>query len=180
MRTIIVAGRGPSAYQYHWPDDGTPIMAVSGGYDAVPDMEHFVSLDKPMCFPRWLLGADHIEKHVAENRHTRYWRRWPNITSWPYVEDDFPRNGGPPVVGPLGRGHSLLFAVQVAARMGYQRLLFVGVDLLGVEMEPVNRALESWRGWFADHGVELVNASPLSALCEWMPFAGPGEAMVLS
>ena len=81
MKTLIIAGSGISATQYDFPMDAQ-IMAVSSGYKCVPEMAHFVSMDKPMMFPSWLSGSDTIIKHVPDTQLGGYWLRKPNVVAW--------------------------------------------------------------------------------------------------
>ena len=175
--TIVIAGAGPSAVQHEWHSD-VPIMAVSGGYRYVPRMDHFASLDKVMCFPEWMTNSTRCIKHVPDWSNESEWLKCPQVHSWQYEEGDAPNF----VTGPIRAGtlrksnvddtwhNSLLFAVQVAPRLGFERLVFVGVDLLG-PLVVVSDYLQRWYPIAAREGIEWVNASPLSTLCEWMPEA---------
>lgn len=177
-QTIIIAGSGPSAPQYEWGD--TPIMAVSSGCDVVPRMDHFVTLDKMMHFPRWLTDSDRFTKHIPNWDNEKEWRNCPYVRVWPYEEKSEPTfvNGETIASGsmlksnvPAPRHNSLLFAVQVAARLGFKRCVFIGCDLLEPGHIPVADMLRQWWPIALQHGIEWQNASPLSTLCEWMPNA---------
>lgn len=173
--TIVIAGCGPSAALHEWCAE-TPIMAVSGGYRVVPRMEHFATLDKVMCFPEWLTDSTRCDKHVPNWSNAPEWRKCPRVVEWPYEEGAEPDFGGLHLrSGNLRKSNvndiwhnSLLFAVQVAHGLGYERLEFIGVDLLG-PLVVVSDYLRTWYPAAQTAGIEWVNLSPLSSLCEWMP-----------
>ena len=176
--SIIIAGSGVSALQYAWPDDDMPIMAVSSGYNVVPRINHFVTMDKVMHFPEWLTDSRRFYKHVPKLEHPSDWRKCPNVYFWPYADCADPTfNGELPVSsGPLRktncddrRHNSMLLAVQIAPRLGFDRLLFIGCDLLDASMYPVSDVLCGWWPAAKAAGIEWVNLSPISTLCEWMP-----------
>jgi hypothetical protein len=185
MNTIIVAGAGISATQYHYPE-GLPIMAVSSGYKCVPEMAHFVSMDKPMMFPSWLTDSDKFTKHTPDTALGQYWKRHPNVQAWPYEDGPSPTWTGTLHSGEMVkddcdqiRHNSLLLAVQIAPRLGYDRLLFIGCDMLDEALYPLSQQLHKWHQFALDAGLEWVNASPLSTLCQWMPYAQESEMMAV-
>lgn len=178
-RTAIIAGSGPSVVGYDFPMD-VPIIAVSGGYQGVPDMQHFATLDKPVCFPRWVVEGDQFTKHVPNWSCAPYWQRNKHVQVWAYEEradpcfdDTRPIASGGMLKSnvPDIRHNSLLFAVQLAPRLGFSRCVFIGCDLLPDGLLPVADTLRSWWPAAQSAGVEWVNASSLSTLCEWMPTA---------
>jgi len=162
-------------------------MAVSGGYRDVPRMDHFVSLDKVMCFPEWLTNSTRFDKHVPDWKNSREWRACPRVRVWEYADSDEPNFAdGPIACGSLRKSNvdatwhnSLLFAAQLAPRLSFTRCVFIGVDLLG-GLAVVSDLLRMWHPQAIAHGLEWVNASPLSTLCEWMPAAEGKEALVLA
>lgn len=170
MNTIVIAGNGLSAYaSAEWP--GLPIMGISAGCLAVPEMRHFVSQDKPMHFPKWVTDSDQFDKHVPANKFADRWRKHPRVTVWPYEELGDPTfcPDSPIVSGPLPRNDSLLFGVQVAGCLGYRRLVFIGCDLIENERWAISDTLREWWPIAKAAGMEWLNASPLSTLKEWMP-----------
>lgn len=187
MNTIIIAGAGISATQYEFAQ-GYPIMAVSSGYKCVPEMAHFVSMDKPMMFPSWLTDSDKFIKHVPDTALGQYWKRHPNVMAWDYEDGPNP-NFTSTLDSDLRSGsmmkddcdqtrhNSLLLAVQIAALIGYNRQIFIGVDLLDDGLAPLSEQLRLWYPFAKDAGIDWVNASPISRLCEWMPIAEPAEMM---
>lgn len=177
-RTIIIAGSGPSACQYEWPDD-VPIMAVSSGYRDCPRIDHFCTLDPFFCFPEWLTDSTRFDKHIPNWRNAKEWRRFPRVREYEYEAVDIPRfaRAFPISAGGLRKSNvddiwhnSLIFAAQVAPRLGCRRCIFIGVDLLG-PMRIVSEYLKTWYPIAQQCGIEWQNASPLSSLCEWMPNA---------
>jgi len=190
MNTLIIAGAGISATQYDFAQ-GYPIMAVSSGYKFVPEMAHFVSMDKPMMFPSWLTDSDKFTKHVPDTALGQYWKKHPNVRAWYYKDGpgpcfrksaegiDFAVRSGSMVKDDCDqtRHNSLLRAVQIAPRLGFNRLLFIGVDLLDEGLAPLSEELRLWYEQAKTWGIQWVNASPISRLCEWMPVAEPAEMM---
>lgn len=183
--TLIIAGRGDSAAGFDWPK-GIPIMGVSSGYMYVPEMQHWVSLDRPVNFPDWVVTSDRFDKHVARNKYFPFWSDYPRVVGHEinlkltlngqtvdteYEAKEPSWEAGKPLTpcGPMMRNHSLLFAVQVAAHLGYKRQIFIGVDLLQPELYEVSDVLKSWHADAQAHGIEWLCASDISTLNEWMP-----------
>jgi len=63
---------------------------------------------------------------------------------------------------------SMIFAVQVAAWMGFRRLIFVGCDLTHAVYELVTPTLKQWYPAAQKHGIEWVCDTPGSPLAEFM------------
>lgn len=149
-------------------------MAVSGGILAVPMCEHFCSLDRPICWPRWVLDSDLFDKHVALNSfHPAWLKASDRVRGWKYMdvqEPDFSTNPDAVIAaGPLPINYSLLFAVQLAPKLGYKRCVFMGCDMLLNELSPIGDVLEAWWPRAKSMGIEWFNASPISILRAWMP-----------
>ena len=171
--TCYIAGKGPSCALFDWPDD-LHIMAVSGGVCSPPYLPmYWCSIDPPHCFEHWpwLLQSDKCRKFTTEQRWLRRWKNYPNVELVPY-EGQGPPNFGPdgPIHHPyVSRQYSLFPAVQIAHRIGYKRLVFIGVDLLEQDLVPMADALRPWYYAARLEGLEWYTASTLSTLCEWMP-----------
>lgn len=180
---LVICGSGPSANYCQWEWD-TPIMAVSSGFDEAATFEHFVTLDRPICFPGWLIGSDQFVKHIPSGKFARFWTEHPRVRVWEYDFDleapDFTDAAGPLARGPQPKNHSLLFAVQVAALLGYERLIFLGVDLTSNELHTISDVMRLWWPAAQAAGVTWQNASPLSLLEEWMPHCETEEALVIT
>jgi hypothetical protein len=170
--TIIILGNGPSVRPVATLPDGYPVAAVSSGWRACPRVpDHFVTLDRSSFFPAELTDNPAIAKHVPDYRsgfdcpNTRRWRITSRVS--PAFNDDEP-------IG-VGAGfNSLLFAVQVAACMGYRRLWFVGCDLHHGDtiedyrrFDPIVATLKTWRAAMRGMGFEWITAggSRLSEFC---------------
>jgi hypothetical protein len=169
--TLIIAGRGTSSLLFDWSHYmGIPVMGVSSGCYAVPEMHHFVSLDKPLHFHEWVTDSTRFTKHVPKNSFWPYWEKCPRAVAFEYIEQDLPTFGrtSPVVTGPI-RNHTLLAAVQVAARLGYTRNIFIGCDLLSPELYAIADVLKAWHPIAQNAGIEWLNASQISTLNEWMP-----------
>lgn len=107
------------------------------------------------------------------------WGDYPNVRGWETKAYRKPKWTGN---GPLACWksketpdgflfNSLLAAVQVATRLGFKRLKFIGVDLLPESGYGDTLAIVM-REWHADavkHGYEWVNLSPVSRLAEFVP-----------
>jgi hypothetical protein len=180
-RTILIVGRGPSGYSFPYNEHmNVPILAVSGGYDAAPRMDHWVGTDKPQCFPKWLRDSEEIVKHVLGPRthaetdmsFAAFWREYPKTRCWEYDEKAtdpyFDYRAGKIAKGFPDRNHSLLFAVQVAAQMRYTDLVFVGVDFTDEELYPICDKLREWHPFAMRADISWRNASEISLLQEWM------------
>jgi len=152
-------------------------MAVSSGCLTAPDMAHFATLDRTVCFPQWVSRGDAFVKHVPDWSCAAYWTQYPNVRVWPYEDRVDPcfDESRPIASGGLRKSNvddvwhnSLLFALQLAPRLGFSRIEFVGVDLLG-GLAVVSDYLRTWHPLARAAGIEWVNLSPISTLCEWMP-----------
>jgi hypothetical protein len=158
-------------------------MAVSTGHDAAGHIEHFCTLDKTLCFPPWLLEG-FFEKHVPSGRYARFWEVYHKVRVWDFdteaTEPNFTDPGKPLASGSLLRNDSLLFAVQVAAHLGFARQIFLGVDLTTSDREMTNDELLRWWPMAKDAGITWENASPVSRLQEWMPDCVTEERLVLA
>lgn len=175
-KTLLICGAGLSIHTHDFPIE-FPIMGISSGALHVPEMTHFVSCDRPVHFPQWLVDSDRFQKHVPLNKWAGHWEQYANVSTWPVSDGHFPLFVGTPGFqgmaltqsGPLPRNHSLLFGVQVAAQLGYKSMHFIGCDLLEREHWPISDVLRSWYPLAREAGIEWVNLSPTSTLNEWMP-----------
>jgi hypothetical protein len=173
--TCYIVGKGPSVQLFDWPDD-LHIMAVSGGIIAPPYMPmYWCGIDPPHCYSHWpwfLQSAD-CRKFTTETRFLREWAKYPNVERVPYGyigPPNFKADGD--IHHPnIGCQNSLFPAVQIAHRLGYKRLVFIGVDLLEQDMVPLADALREWYWPARLDGLIWETASTLSTLCEWMPLA---------
>ena len=75
--------------------------------------------------------------------------------------------------------HSLLFATQVATKIGYRRLIFLGCDLIDNELHQIDDTLQRWHPYALEQGIVWENASPLSLLQAWMPDCMTEEALLI-
>jgi hypothetical protein len=181
--SVIVAGSGPSARCVDWTIFDACICGVSSGVIGVQyDAAMFVGMDAPHHFPPWL-AASALPNHVSQG--TPGWDASPCVTVWPmecmkhepcFTAGDMTTPCGR---GPYPRLHSLLFAVQVLARLGYQRLVFVGVDLTDNDHMTIADILADWQPLAHAAGIEWVNASPMSTLQCFMPDAPQHERTTL-
>jgi hypothetical protein len=106
------------------------------------------------------------------------------VRFWDYThekdEPDFLDPDYPCVCGPQPRNHSLLFGVQVAHKLGFRRLIFIGVDFTEPGLYPINDVMKQWYWKIRDLGLEWENASPMSLMQEWMPDCTGDEAKAFS
>lgn len=164
--------------------------------DRVP--EHFVAMDHPDHFNADLFSSSTVCKHVvqAEWRHYLNLKLYeirqncamPYFTRGPVADGDlgirFRQRAdlgqlmiamGINPVGALtmyGRGifnNSLLMAVQVMPRMGYDQLVFIGCDLQEPQLHPVADILRAWYPIAQRYEIEWFHASPGSRLASFLP-----------
>lgn len=99
------------------------------------------------------------------------WQDFPNVTSYHYSRRrpvNFTEQGW------LGADDaptqkSVLFAVQVAARLGYNLMIFAGVDLCDDTMAAMYDSLKQWYPVARRRGIEWQCVSFRSRLAEFMP-----------
>lgn len=107
------------------------------------------------------------------------WGDYRNVTGWEVKAYRHPRWTGD---GPLAVWksqtdpgaflfNSLLVAVQIATRLGYDELRFIGVDLMKETGygDTLTVVMKAWHKHAAKHGYEWVNLSPVSRLAEFVP-----------
>lgn len=238
--SILIVGRGPSAYQFDWSSVDCPIMAVSSGIFAVPRYRcnHFVTLDEPKYYMAQLMAnAPHAWEHDKSAEHWPFWtdinlvkhvpeaklrtmknlimpvneiilaidewaeasgahkNRVNNIKKHFYATlgEEYSQFGLQPgwadyhnVRGyKIGRKpkpdwfgdgpiqiprafNSLFMAVQVATRLGYRHLRFIGVDLDQEFYKSVIVILKRWHLDADRNDIVWVNNSPQSELREFV------------
>jgi hypothetical protein len=180
--TVVLCGRGISAGLKVW-DFNTPTMAVSCGYWEAGKIDHFCAMDAPHCFPKWLQESDNFDKHVPAGNHWPQWEVHPRTRAWAFGPGNTPDFLDPEVPCVQGEqmchNHSLLFATQVASKMGYRRLIFLGVDLTSNELHQIDDTMHQWHPRALDQGIKWENASPLSLLQAWMPDCETKEALCI-
>lgn len=239
--SILIVGRGPSAYTFDWSTVDCPIMAVSSGIFAVPRYRcnHFVTLDEPKYYMTQLAeNSPHAWEHDKNAEHWPFWtdinlvkhvpqaklrtmtnrimpvgeiiaaieewgerekankRRVNTIKKYFYATlgEQYSQFGLQPgwadyhnVKGyKIGRKvkpdwfgedapiqiprvfNSLFMALQVATRLGYRQLRFIGVDL---DQEFYDSAIVFLKRWHLDaykNGIEWINHSPQSSLRDFV------------
>lgn len=177
----MLVGSGPGIRYYRW-GLRVPHGAVSSGCVPMPRApDLWFGCDAPGMFPRHIARDDSIGRHIP-TMCMPWWMDW-NVTLWDTRDEGEPNFGqvGEPVMdhrpgyGDHPRPHSLLFAVQVAALLGYSPLVFVGVDLLGPRLRLIADMLEQWQPLARLAGVDWINLSPVSALRDFVPTMCPLE-----
>lgn len=99
------------------------------------------------------------------------WGDYPNVRGWPLIlggEANFD-DDGPFALN--GIRNSMLFAVQLAHRLGYRTLLFAGCDLNGPGYQEHRNTMERWYGMARERGFRWFNLSAASALAAFVPAA---------
>jgi hypothetical protein len=74
--SILIVGRGKSAYTFDWSTVECPILAISSGIFAVPRYRcnHFVTLDEPKYYMAQLMAdAPHAWEHDPGAEHWPFW-----------------------------------------------------------------------------------------------------------
>ena len=97
------------------------------------------------------------------------WGDCPNVRGWDIGIEDPPSLDGDGRLGIEGVRNSWLMAVQIAAKLGYRRILFAGCDFSHDCYDAIAPTIERWHGIFADAGIEWINLSPGSRLACWLP-----------
>ena len=150
---VVLLGSGPS-----WREgipDHCPVMAISSGLFAaheagiVPDF--FCTLDR-MRYYRGLDQQKGMMVHYPLGREDVAGRH--DVRTWPVIEtlhpsfrrDDRLDN----CIGLDNCKNSLMFAIQLAMRLWFNRVIFCGVDLL----EPEYTHLRDRLWWFQDEALE--------------------------
>lgn len=74
--SILIVGRGPSAYKFDYSQVDCPIMAVSSGIFAVPRYRcnHFVTLDDPKYYMAQLMS--HSPNAWEHDKGAEHWPFW--------------------------------------------------------------------------------------------------------
>jgi hypothetical protein len=96
------------------------------------------------------------------------WGDYSNVQGWPIDTIATPSFGD----GPIGLGecfNSLIMAVQVAHRLGYQDLEFTGCDLLSGGYKQLTAILAAAYPAAQAAGMDWVSLSPQSRLNEFLP-----------
>ncbi len=183
MNPVILAGRGPSISFVNWGEWDCPIAAVSGGIFTSPHADMLITMDSEQHFPNL---ADTVEVHTTTSSE---WTR--DIVQHETCEGAFPeftdagmvRNGllwlhnMRKQVAEPDRPHygivnnSMLFAVQVLPRLGFDTIYFAGVDLTQPHLKATRDVLTEWYPKARDAGIEWFNLSPLSYLQGVIPDA---------
>ena len=97
------------------------------------------------------------------------WGDYPNVTGWELSREQGPNFTPDGPLGLDGMNNSFLFALQVAHRLGYRRLGFIGIDLLDSSYDDLVGMLEKWHALAIRYGNTWTNLSPDSKLREFMP-----------
>lgn len=139
----------PSSVATH----GGPVVVPSGVQDTL-DLDLAVMLQERQGTPGTAPG----------------WLDFPSVVQHTYERFAGPcfASDGVLGLGDSGQVNSVLFAVQVGARLGYKRVLFAGVDLAEKRLRDVSDTLGRWYPLARACGVEWLNLSGESLLSEWM------------
>ena len=98
------------------------------------------------------------------------WAQYPPTRAWPMMKETGVNFGKD---GPLGLGgvcNSLMLSVQIAHRLGYEHLMFAGIDLIGDHYAAHREIMQTWHNIATtEYGFEWTNLCEKSALAEFMP-----------
>jgi hypothetical protein len=246
--SVLIVGRGKSAYSFDWSGVDCPILAVSSGIFALPrdvKCDHFVTLDEPKNFMAQLMAhAPHAWQHDEQCRYWPFWadasivkhvinarirtirhnpipvrdildsiKEWclrvrrphefgmirdafyselgdvvgnfglqpgwgdyQNVRGWNVKPLRYPKWFGDGPLAVLKSRHedgmlfnSLLMAVQVATRLGFKTIKFIGVDLVDVGYgDSLVEAMRSWHKHAVRRGITWVNLAPESRLSSFV------------
>jgi len=116
---------------------------------------------------------EHVKLEFAKQPHIvgyqPNWGDFPNLKTWP-MDRTLPPNFSPE--GPFGLEdlcNSWFYAVQIAHRMGFRQLNFIGCDFKLPGYAKVLEKVVRWEELARGHGFAWLNLSPESALSDVMP-----------
>lgn len=96
------------------------------------------------------------------------WGDYQNVRGWEVKALRYPRwEDGPIAIHRVY--NSLLFAVQVATRLGFRTLKFIGVDLSEEGFASVAKIMRDWHGHAARRGYEWINLGQTSIAGDVIP-----------
>lgn len=109
------------------------------------------------------------------------WGDYQNMRGWKVTAKRHPKWTGDSSLAVLKTDaggclyNSLLMAVQVATRLEFKTLKFIGVDLVdeGYANTGLVVTMRAWHKHAVRHGFKWVNLSPISALCDFVPAPEP-------
>jgi hypothetical protein len=155
---------------------GRPIIGVNGAALAAR-CDMLFSLDRPfmktersgiITFP----GGKHIclfPHHMTET--------WPDVTIWRRQIDDIPATEPGVISAPASVGNGGLAAINLAMQLGHRRIVLLGFDMdmdnrhfypgtaqARTGLSDVLAALTKVAAWYERNGIEIMNASPDSAI----------------
>ena len=140
-----------------WWDVFTPELPKHiPAYQNVPGKE--VLLDKFTVHDAIPMELVHdLMRNRADFEGFRHgWADFENVHPWETDDDAPPSFDREGVIGKDGkRSHSLLFAVQVVARLGFKRVMFNGCDCLK-GLSWVSEALDEWQPLAEAAGIEWI------------------------
>jgi len=131
-------------------------------YDVIPEEHHSV-------FHRFYMDNMSASFGIQPG-----WGDYPNVTEWtpePLGECDFTDDQPIGLKADTGMiRNSWFLGVQVAQRLGYKRIHFIGCDFLDDSAHSTARAfLPKYCRMAADAGLEWINLSPDSELAKYIP-----------
>lgn len=135
-KTIILCGSGPSALRYwrrwHRPEYHTCCISSGIEVPGVTRPTYWVFADSESHFRPEHLNDPNIIKHIPENVEALdelpNLRRWPwrHDVTWPFHTLESGEHHG--IVPSPDMWRSTVVAIQVMARLGYTRMIFVGCE----------------------------------------------------
>lgn len=123
-------------------------------------------------------AQDAFRRELLDNMHQFSfqpgWGDFSNVTQWEVKAWTAPNFSDDPIgmTGLGGEGtirNSWFMAVQVAYRLGYRRLHFIGCDFSGAHYEAHRKRLVPWYELAQAAGMEWFSLSPDSALADVVP-----------
>jgi len=157
-----------------WADERiikhVPEERVNRGYYRAmpPEIWDVIPTEAQDAFRRELM--DHMHQFSFQPG----WGDFSNVRGWPMFMNRAPSYRDGPL-GMKGEGedgvirNSWFMAVQIAARLGYRRMYFIGCDFLGDHYKHCRVRLAAWYDLARRSGLEWINVGAGSALAEHVP-----------
>ena len=157
----------------HWPFWlDTSIMTHTTKHRLQPMKYKTIPPEVVDVIPDHLLPAftrEMIKAHHAMGFQPT-WADYPPHRAWPLMSSDGVNFEPEGPIGLDGICNSLFFGIQIAHRLGFKRLEFIGVDMNGSDhYQPQRELMAKWWKLAQGYGYEWVNLGEGSSLCEILP-----------
>jgi hypothetical protein len=174
-RTVHIIGWGDSLDGYDWPQD-VDLCVLSGAiYHVHRCPRYWVAMDRPEHYHAWNAMDDPgIEKHT--NLGHNEWLKYPNVWGWNVRRipvPDFDRDILSVSTGVYGNQSSILASLQIMAKRGYTKMVFIGCDFRNGYGGPIPQDLRIWHPHFQEAGIDWTVENEISLLADFLPTEVP-------